>query len=144
MSTSTSSDEPVFLYVIHCLDDQTCGMIDKGARFGGSVKRLEVYAEHKLWQGETSSPTSPHYIKKISAGPMESDDGKFMIGSMFIVEATRSAAEAFIHNDIFFKTGVWASVSINRYISIPNGIQRVHVHKDGDDMTSIKMIVADV
>lgn len=34
----------------------------------------------QAWQGITSDPTSPHFIKKIAAGPLESDDGKYMIG----------------------------------------------------------------
>lgn len=40
------------------------------------------------------------------------------------MEATRQEAEAFIHNDPFHKAGVWAQVTINRYISLPNGILR--------------------
>ena len=80
------------LYVIHCLDDLSCGMTNNndtnGIRFNGSIKRMSVYGEHKAWQGETSNPNSNHYIKKIAAGPMESEDGKYMIGSMFIVEGT--------------------------------------------------------
>lgn len=100
------------LYVIHCLDDLTCGMVDKGVRFGGSVKRMSVYPEHKAWQAETSNPQSPHFIRKIAAGPLESEDGKFMIGSMFIVEATREEAVQFNQNDPFYKANVWESVSI--------------------------------
>ena len=133
-------EERPLLYVIHCLDDQSCGMEERGARFGGSVKRLSVYMEHKAWQGETSKPESPHFIKKIAAGPLESECGKFMIGSMFIVEATRKQAEAFIENDPFKAAGVWERVVITRYISIPNGIKPVTVEKDGDDMSTIRMI----
>lgn len=130
------------LYVIHCLDDQSCGMEERGARFGGSVKRLGVYAEHKAWQGETSKPESPHYIKKVAAGPMESEDGKFMVGSMFIVEATRAQAEAFIANDPFQAAGVWSQVTINPWISIPNGIRGVSaVRDDPDDLASVRMVV---
>jgi hypothetical protein len=117
-------------------------MVDKGVRFGGSVKRLSVYAEHKAWQGETSNPESPNYIKKIAAGPMESEDGKYMIGSMFIVESTRRAAEAFIEADPFKAAGVWERVVIARYISIPNGIKAVGVQKEADDMTTIRMVVS--
>jgi len=112
-----------------------------GTRFGGSVKRMSVYAEHKAWQGETSNVESPNYIKKIAAGPMESEDGKYMIGSMFIVESTREQAEAFIANDPFKQAEVWERVTIARYVSIPNGIKQVCVEKDGDDMTSIRMVV---
>jgi len=40
----------------------------------------------------------------------ESEDGKFMIGSMFIVESTREAAERFISEDPFSSIGVWKQV----------------------------------
>jgi uncharacterized protein YciI len=104
------SSSATYLYLIHCLDDQSCGMEERGIRFGGSVKRLSVYAEHKAYQGQTANPESPNYIKKIAAGPMESEDGKFMIGSCFIVESTREAAERFINEDPFHAAGVWEKV----------------------------------
>lgn len=85
-------------------------MVDKGAKFGGSVKRMGCYAEHKVYQGETADPTNPKFLKKIIAGPLESEDGKYMIGSVFIVYSTREEAETFIHNDPFFKMDVWAKV----------------------------------
>ena len=114
-SQTNTTQMTTYLYVIHCLDDQSCGMT-QGAfgdtRFGGSIKRIGAYAEHKAWQGETSNPESPNFIKKICAGPMESEDGKYMIGSCFIVEATRVQAEAFIANDPFKAAGVWEQVSI--------------------------------
>jgi uncharacterized protein len=132
------------LYIIHCIDDDECGMEEGsfgGVRFGGSKKRMSVYMEHKAWQGETSNPESPNYIKKIAAGPMESEDGKFMVGSCFIVEATRAEATAFNENDPFFKAGVWKSITINKYISIPNGIKPVLCKNDGPDLTTIRMEV---
>jgi len=74
MATTTGER---FLHIIQCFDDQSCGMQESATgRFGGSVKRLGVYAEHKKYQGETSDPASPNYIQKIAAGPMESECGK--------------------------------------------------------------------
>lgn len=99
------------LYIIHCLDDISGEMIDKGDRFGGSAKRFSVYADHKAYLAETSDVTSPNYIHKIGAGPIESDDKKYMIGSFFIVEATREEAEKFNRNDPFHINGVWDRVS---------------------------------
>jgi len=138
------------LYVIHCLDDMSCGMVanpsistatNSTIRFGGSVKRMSVYAEHKQWQGETSNPASPYYIKKIAAGPLESEDGKYMVGSMFIVEVDSLAqAQAFIDNDPFKAANVWDKISINKYVSIPNGIKEVKCEKNGDDITTIRMV----
>ena len=71
---------------------------------------------------------------------MESEDGKYMIGSLFIVEGTRAEAEAFNRNDPFYEAGVWEKVTIARYISIPGGIKPVRMEKDGDDMTTIRMM----
>jgi uncharacterized protein YciI len=99
-----------YLYLIHCMDDLSCGMVDKGTRFGGSVKRMSVYAEHKAYLATTNDPSLPSYIRKVSAGPMESEDGKYMIGSCFIVESTREEAEIFNRNDPFNQNGVWEKV----------------------------------
>jgi hypothetical protein len=129
------------LYVVHCLDDQSCGMQESAiGRFGGSVKRLSVYAEHKAYQGITSDKNSDKFMHKIAAGPWESDDGKFMVGSCFILYCTKEDAERFIREDPFTANSVWEKVSINRYVSIPNGIKPVAMEKDGDYMTSIRMV----
>jgi uncharacterized protein YciI len=128
------------MYIIHCIDDPTCGLEERGVRFGGSVKRLSVYTEHRAYQGETSDPNSSKFIRKIAAGPMESDCGKYMIGSCFIVEATKEEATRFNEEDPFFAAKVWGQITISRWVSIPNGIKPVSAHKDGDDMTSLRMI----
>ena len=104
---------------------------------------MGAYAEHKAWQGESSNPASTNFIKKIAAGPMESEDGKYMIGSMFIVDSTREEAEAFIDRDPFKAAGVWEKVTINKYISIPNGIKAVKAVNDGPDLSTIRMEVSD-
>jgi uncharacterized protein YciI len=95
------------LYIIRCPDDISGEMIDKGSRFGASAKRLSVYAEHKAYLASTNDPNSPNFIRKVAAGPMESEDQKYMIGSFFIVEATREEAESFNQNDPFFINEVW-------------------------------------
>eukprot|EP01035_Chromulina_nebulosa_P033144 gene33144-44366_t len=96
-------------------------MVENGARFGGSSKRMSLLKEHRAYQAETVSPTSPTYIRKISAGPLvgvfvtstisstltlESDDGKFMVGSAFIVESTREEVDRFIAGDPFHQNGM--------------------------------------
>ena len=45
-------------------------MVENGARFGGSTKRMALLKEHRAYQAETIPPTSPTYIRKISAGPL--------------------------------------------------------------------------
>jgi hypothetical protein len=69
-----------------------------------------------------------------------------MIGSCFIVYATRAEAERFIAEDIFTHANVWERVTINRWISIPNGIKPVAVEKAPDDTTnvSVKMVPHEV
>ena len=107
--TTTSSGART-LFAIHCLDDISGEMVERGARFGGSAKRIAHYAEHKAYVTSCNDLASPNYIRKVCGGPLESDDMKFMIGSFFIVEATREEAERFNQNDPFFKHGVWSKV----------------------------------
>ena len=60
---------------------------------------------------------------------------------MFIVESTKEEALAFIENDPFNAADVWERVSINRYVSIPNGIKEVKCVNDGPDLTTVRMVV---
>jgi uncharacterized protein YciI len=131
--------EPVHLYAIHTSDDLSVGLVDKGTRFGGSTLRMNNYTVHKEYQALTADPNSPNYIRKVCAGPMESDDGKYMIGSFFLVHSTRSQAEAFVHNDPFYINKVWEKVIINRYVA-PNGVRPVRAEMDGDDRTTLRMV----
>ena len=120
------TDDGIHLWVIHCLDDISCGMVEpkEGERFtGGSAKRMGFMAEHQVWQAATRDPLSEHFVSKIAAGPLESDDGRYMVGSMFILECTKTQADAFINQDPFKINGVWQAVLINRYVSKPNGIK---------------------
>mmetsp|Transcript_16838 Transcript_16838/g.25320 ORF Transcript_16838/g.25320 Transcript_16838/m.25320 type:complete len:136 (-) Transcript_16838:125-532(-) len=127
-----------YVYVIHCLDDLSCGMVEKGSRFGGSAKRIENYAEHKKYQVETANPESPNFIRKLSAGPLESEDGKYMIGSMIMVYGTREEVDTFYKNDPFYKENVWGQINVTRYVS-PTGIKAAHAVKDGDDLSTLRM-----
>ncbi|CAM9984893.1 unnamed protein product [Choristocarpus tenellus] len=105
------------LYVIHCIDDDSCGRAE-GTPRGGSVKRISAYPAHKEYQRMTSDKESPHFITKICAGPMVEEDDKYMLGSAFVVESTRAEAETFVNNDPFSKGGVWKTISINRYMPV--------------------------
>ena len=127
-----------YTYVIHCFDDLSVGMVDNGTRFGGSSLRIGNYTEHKEWQAITNDPTSAHYIKKICAGPLESEDGKFMIGSCIIVQATREKVDAFVQQDPFFIKKVWKDISITRYIA-PNGIKAMTAEMENDDRSTLHM-----
>lgn len=51
----------------------------------------------------TANPEDPRFIDKVSAGPMVEEDGKYMVGSFFLVSATREEAQAYVDNDPFKK-----------------------------------------
>ncbi|CAM9824280.1 unnamed protein product, partial [Hapterophycus canaliculatus] len=85
-------------YAIHCLDDQTCGRAGGQPR-GGSVKRMSNYPAHKVWW-------NPLFIDKVAAGPMVEEDDKYMVGSFFLVAATREEAQKFADNDPFKKARI--------------------------------------
>lgn len=104
------------------------------------MKRMEFLTEHRAAQARSLLPESDNYIRKIGSGPMESDDGKYMIGSMFIVDSTREEIDRFLQNDPFKVHGVWGQITVTRWMSMPNGIKAVRVEKDGDDMNSARMV----
>jgi uncharacterized protein YciI len=85
-------------FIIHCLDTPEA-----------QQRRLEHYEEHKAYL--TSAP-----IRILVSGPLVSDDGETMIGSLFLVEAdSRAAVEAFNAADPFRRAGVWANINIHRF-----------------------------
>jgi len=50
------------------------------------------------------------------AGPLLSDDGEHMIGSMFILEAdTADAVRAFNRDDPYTLAGLWGSVDVHPF-----------------------------
>jgi uncharacterized protein YciI len=86
------------LFAIHCLD-----------KLGALDQRLARHAEHRAYLAEGR-------VHLIVAGPLVSDDGNAMLGSLFIVDApSREAAEAFNANDPFTKHGIWGQTIINRF-----------------------------
>ena len=52
----------------------------------------------------------------VTAGPMQSDDGESMIGSMLVLDvADRAAAEAFAAADPYAKAGLFESTRVMRW-----------------------------
>lgn len=85
-------------YIIHCLD-----AVDALPR------RLQNYEAHKAYL-----ETAPVHI--LVSGPLMSDDGETMIGSLFLVEAPdKAAVQSFNEADPFRKATVWASIAIHRF-----------------------------
>jgi uncharacterized protein YciI len=88
-------------FVIHALDKPD-----------GLALRLEHYATHRSYV-ETAQGRG---VKVVLSGPLQSDDGEMMIGSLFIVEAdNRDAVALFIEADPFHTAGVWGRVEIARF-----------------------------
>ena len=60
------------------------------------------------------------YLKSVDSvcfftGPLLTDDGTRMVGSLWIVNVnTRAEAQAFVEGETFYKAGIFESVKINR------------------------------
>lgn len=86
------------LYMIYCRD---------GA--GQGQRRLDNHADHRAYLAEAGAGL-------IVAGPLLSDDGSTMIGSLFLLEAaSRAEAEQFNAGDPFRIRGIWDEVVIQRF-----------------------------
>ena len=89
------------LFALHALD-----------RPGALALRLEHYAAHRAFV-ETDAD---YGITIALSGPLQTDDGETMIGSLFLIEAAdRAAVEAFVAADPFTRAGVWGEVIITRF-----------------------------
>ena len=90
------------LFVLHALDRQ-----------GALPKRLSNYDAHKAFLSDTSA----HGVKIVMSGPLTSDDGETMIGSLFVIEAPdRATVERFNAADPFFAADIWDKVTISGFI----------------------------
>lgn len=89
------------LFALHAID-----------RPGALPLRLEHYAAHRAFL-ETETD---HGVSIVMSGPLQSDDGETMTGSLFIIEAAdRTAVEAFMKADPFTHAGIWGEVRITRF-----------------------------
>jgi uncharacterized protein YciI len=74
--------------------------------------RLDHYADHRAFVEDQETQG----ISVILSGPLQSDDGEVMTGSLFVLEANdRAAIDAFVKNDPFTLEGVWGEVRISRF-----------------------------
>lgn len=74
-------------------------------------RRLEHYAAHRTFI-ERGAPG----VAVVMSGPLQTDNGEAMIGSMIMLEASsREAVERFVAEDPFMREGVWGEVSIARF-----------------------------
>jgi uncharacterized protein YciI len=90
------------LFAIHALD-----------RPDALPTRLANYEAHKAFLSDTSR----FGVRIVMSGPLVSDDGERMIGSLFLVEApSRAAVEAFNQADPFFAANIWEKVTITAFL----------------------------
>lgn len=86
------------LYVLFCEDKPD-----------NEALRLANREKHLAWVG-----TRTDEIRL--AGPMLSDDGEHMVGSMFILEADSvDAARAFNSEDPYTLAGLWSNVTVHPF-----------------------------
>jgi uncharacterized protein YciI len=89
-------------FVLHAFD-----------KAGALDTREANYDAHKAFLADTSA----HGVSMVMSGPLVSDDGETMIGSLMIVEAAdRAAMEAFHRADPFYAAGIWEKVSITAFV----------------------------
>ena len=89
------------LFAVHAIDRPNALQI-----------RLDQYAAHRAFVEDQEAQG----ITVILSGPLQSDDGEVMTGSLFVLEAcNRAAVDAFVANDPFTLHGVWSDVRISRF-----------------------------
>lgn len=90
------------LFAIHAVD-----------RADALPTRLANYDAHKAFLSDTSR----FGVKIVMSGPLVSDDGATMIGSLFLIEAPgRTEVEAFNRADPFAAAGIWEKVTITGFL----------------------------
>ncbi|MEK9968433.1 MAG: YciI family protein [Ferrovibrio sp.] len=86
-------------FIVHCLDATDA-----------LPRRLANYEAHKTYL--SAAP-----VRILVSGPLMSDDGETMIGSLFLIEAeSKAAVEAFNAADPFRQASVWADIRIHRFL----------------------------
>jgi uncharacterized protein YciI len=89
------------LFAVHALD-----------KADALPRRLEHYTAHRSFIETDQS----YGVAVLISGPLQSDDGDTMIGSLFVIDApSRAEIEAFTKADPFMVEGVWGVVAIHRF-----------------------------
>ena len=89
-------------FVLHAFD-----------KAGALETRQKNYDAHKAFLADTSI----HGVSIIMSGPLVSDDGKAMIGSLMILEAPdRATVEAFNRADPFYVAKIWEEINITAFV----------------------------
>lgn len=90
------------LFVLHAKDQA-----------GVLQRRLDFYAAHRTFL-EEQDENGP--VAVLMSGPLQTDDGEQMTGSLLLLEAPdRASVDAFVAADPFTVEGVWGEVQISRF-----------------------------
>lgn len=74
--------------------------------------RRRVRPEHKAYLGAVAD-------RMAFAGPLTSDDGQAMIGSLLVIDfASRDAAQAWLAGEPFTRAGLYASTSVYAFANL--------------------------
>ena len=85
-------------FVVYCLDKPDHGAVRQANR--------QAHLDYAAGYGN----------QIVAGGPLQSDDGEAMVGSMLIIDvADRTAAEAFCAGDPYAKAGLFQSVEVRRW-----------------------------
>jgi uncharacterized protein len=78
----------------------------------GGALRQRVRPEHKAYLAQVAD-------RMAFAGPLTSDDGQNMIGSLLAIDfESREAAQAWLAHEPFTRAGLYASVSIHAFVNL--------------------------
>jgi uncharacterized protein len=78
----------------------------------GAALRQRVRPEHKAWLAGVGDRIA-------FAGPLTTDDGRSMIGSLLVIDfASREAAQAWLANEPFTRAGLYASTSVHAFANL--------------------------
>ncbi|CAB9511000.1 expressed unknown protein [Seminavis robusta] len=104
------------LWTVYCMDGPDRIVHDpSGGKRKGGLHRMAYLNEHNAYQIATSLQSHRCFVRKQASVPMLAPDGITMIGSCFLVKASREDCERFIQMDPYYVNNVWASVSINKF-----------------------------
>jgi hypothetical protein len=81
-------------------------------RAGAGELRLRVRPEHKAYLEQVADRIA-------FAGPLMADDGETMIGSLLAIDfPSREAAVAWLQEEPFYRSGLYASVAIHGFLNL--------------------------
>lgn len=76
-------------------------------------ERLNHYAAHRAY---VEAQDEIKRVAVVFSGPLQTDNGEAMVGSMIMLDApNRDAVMEFVADNPFYKAGIWDNVSVTRF-----------------------------